>query len=370
MKIAFHLNCLERGGAERVASILAGRFACDGQDVTVATEWTGEDEFSLDPEVRRVHVGLTAEDEKKGRLRKAMLRITRLRDFLREEKPDVVIAFDHNVDYRALMAAAPLGIPVIISIRTDPSASYTGLRDRILVPLLFKRAAGCVFQTREQKMFFAPLLQDNGTVILNPVHPKYPEKQKEIIAAPPEKEKIVIHCGRISRPKNQAMLIDAFMQVHEKHPDHILQIYGQDEKDGTRQILEKKIKDYGASAFIQIHGAVDDLEKILPKASVYAHTSDYEGLPNAIIEAMCMGLPVVSTDCPCGGPAELIDDGVNGLLVPKRDTAAAAEAICRLIEDPELAERLGREAMKITGRCSEEEVFGQWKAFLLAIAER
>ena len=71
MKIAFHLNCLERGGAERVASILAGRFACDGQDVTVATEWTGEDEFSLEPEVRRVHVGLTAEDEKKGRLRKA-----------------------------------------------------------------------------------------------------------------------------------------------------------------------------------------------------------------------------------------------------------------------------------------------------------
>ena len=68
MKIAFHLNCLERGGAERVASILAGRFAKDGQDVTMATEWTGADEFTLDPGVRRVHVGLTAADEKKNRL--------------------------------------------------------------------------------------------------------------------------------------------------------------------------------------------------------------------------------------------------------------------------------------------------------------
>lgn len=370
MKIAFHLNCLERGGAERVASILAGRFAKDGQDVTMATEWTGADEFTLDPGVRRVHVGLTAADEKKNRLQKAVLRIKRLRDFLKKEKPDVVIAFDHNVDYRALMAAAPLGIPVVISVRTDPSASYTGLRDRILVPLLFKRAAGGVFQTREQKMFFAPLLQDNGTVILNPIHPKYPEKQKEIIEKPPAKEKTIIHCGRISRPKNQPMLVDAFMKVHEKHPDYVLRIYGQDENDGTRQILEQKIAEGNASSYIQLMGAVDDLEDILPKASAYVHTSDYEGLPNAIIEAMCMGLPVVSTDCPCGGPAELIDDGVNGLLVPKKDTAAVAEALCRLIEDPETAGRLGREAMKITKRCGEEEVFGQWKAFLLAIAGR
>ena len=374
-KIVFHLNCLERGGAERVASILAGRFSRDGSKVSVATEWTGRDEFTLDPGVERVHVGLLPEDEKKSRLRRAGLRVRRLREYLKRERPDVVIAFDHNVDYRAIMAAAGLGIPVVISIRTDPSAAYTGLRDRILVPLLFRRAAGCVFQTREQKAFFAPLFQNNSAVILNPIHPKYLKKQAEL-AAPAAadardgrpaawgRNKTVVHSGRVSRPKNQAMLIDAFLKVHEKYPDYALEIYGQDAEDGTRQKLEQKIAANQASGFIRIMGAVDDLEEILPYASAYAHTSDYEGLPNAIIEAMAMGLPVASTDCPCGGPAELIDDGVNGLLTPKGDAEAMAGALCRLLEDPAFAAGLGREAMKITDRCSEDRVFEEWKHFL------
>lgn len=365
-KIVFHLNCLERGGAERVASILAGRFCRDGSKVTVATEWTGKDEFALDPGVKRVHVGLLPEDEKKGRLQKARLRVKRLRDFLKKERPDVVIAFDHNVDYRAIMAATGLNIPVVISIRTDPSAAYRGLRDRILVPLLFNRAAGCVFQTREQKAFFDPVFRNNSAVILNPIHPKYLKKQAELMQSPvtDNREKTVIHSGRISAPKNQSMLIDAFLMVHERHPDYDLKLYGQEEKDGTREKLEQKIAANDAADYIRIMGAVDDLEEILPRAAVYAHSSDYEGLPNAIIEAMAMGLPVVSTDCPCGGPAELIDDGVNGLLTPKGDAAALAGAVCRLIEDPVSAAEMGREAMKITGRCSEDRVFEEWKNFL------
>ena len=92
-KIAFHLNCLEQGGAERVVTNLANRFAKEGYEVLIATEWYGENEFQIDPEVRRVHVGLLDGDEKKHRLIQFMLRVKYLRRFLRQEKPDILIPF-------------------------------------------------------------------------------------------------------------------------------------------------------------------------------------------------------------------------------------------------------------------------------------
>lgn len=116
--------------------------------------------------------------------------------------------------------------------------------------------------------------------------------------------------------------------------------------------------------FVKLMGGSNTLEKDLADAALYAFSSDWEGLPNALMEAMALGLPVVSTDCPCGGPKTLIEDGVNGLLVPIMDEKAMTDGILRLIEDRELAERLGREARKISERANEDAVFEQWQAYL------
>ena len=108
-KIAFHLNSLQQGGAERVVSNLANRFAKEGYEVVIATEWYGTDEFALDQKVRRVHVGLTKEDENRSRISKMLRRIWYLRRFMKKEKPDVIVAFTRGVLYRAL--AAGIGYP-------------------------------------------------------------------------------------------------------------------------------------------------------------------------------------------------------------------------------------------------------------------
>ena len=358
-KIAFHLNSLQQGGAERVVSNLANRFAKEGYEVVIATEWYGTDEFALDQKVRRVHVGLTKEDENRSRISKMLRRIWYLRRFMKKEKPDVVVAFTRGVLYRALAAGIGTGIPVVISVRTDPVGHYDKKADKLRIPLLFPHAAGCVFQTEGAKAFFAPYLQKNSRIILNPLNPKYVG-----VPEPAVRTKDVVQSGRLVDFKNQPMLIRAFLKVHEKHPDYTLKIYGPDSKDGTKEILESIIRENHAEDYVKLMGGSTTLEKDLADAALYAFSSDWEGLPNALMEAMALGLPVVSTDCPCGGPKTLIEDGVNGLLVPIMDEKAMTDGILRLIEDRELAERLGREARKISERANEDAVFEQWQTYL------
>ena len=353
-KIVFHLNCLEQGGAERVVTNLANRFAKEGYQVIIATEWYGENEFQIDPEVRRVHVGLHEGDEKKHHLIQFLLRVKYLRGFLKEEKPDILIPFARKALYRGLMAAYFMKIPVLISIRTDPVGHYDERSDKIQIPILFPRADGCVFQTQGAREFFAPRLQDNSRIILNPIHEKYIGVPK-----PEKRTKTVVQSGRLVDFKNQPMLIRAFVKVHEKHPEYDLKIYGGDSFDGTKEILENLIQENEAQEYIHLMGASDTLEKDLADAALFAFTSDWEGLPNALMEAMALGLPIVATDCPCGGPRTIMTNEVDGLLIPIKDEQALIDGINRLIEDRGLAERLGVQARKIADRANGQAVFEQ-----------
>ncbi len=360
-KIAFHLNCLEQGGAERVVVNLANRFAQEGYDVTITTEYYADNEFEIDERVKRVHVGLTKEDEKKPRIIQIPTRIVRLRQFLKREKPDILIPFTRKPLYRGLMAVLGTRIPILIAIRTDPAGHYEELLDKIQIPLLFPRANGCVFQTVGQKEFFRPRLQDNSRIILNPINPKYIGNKRPGLG---ERTKTIVQSGRLVDFKNQPMLIEAFMKVHKVHPDYELKIFGGDSFDGTREILEGLIEKYDASGFIHLMGPSDSLERDLADAALFAFSSDWEGLPNALMEAMALGLPIVATDCPCGGPATIMQNEVNGLLVPIKDPDALAQGMIRLIEDPALADKLGAEAMKIKDIAATDVVFEQWREYI------
>ena len=357
--IAFHVSSLAQGGAERVVANLANRFAQDGFNVYVATEEYGNNEFSLDPKVKRIHVGLKEEDEKKNRIVKFLLRVKYLKSFVKEYKPDVLVAFAHRCNYRALMAAGNSNVPVVISIRINPVGYYDAFSDTVQIKWLFPKAAGCVYQTKEQKDWFKPYLQDNSRIIMNPINPKYFGNP-----LPKVREKAVMHHARLVDFKNQPMLVRAFLKVHEKHPDYVLKIFGPDSGDGTKEILEKLIRDNSAESYVLLMGASSDLEKEIPKGEIYAYSSDYEGMPNSLLEAMAMGMPVVSTDCPCGGPRAVIRDGENGFLIPVGDEDALADRMNRLIEDKELSKRFSENARKIEDVASMEAIYKQWKDYL------
>ena len=358
-KIIFHLNCLEQGGAERVVTNLANQFVENGYDVIIATEWYGENEFQTDDRVRRIHVGLTKEDEQKNRIVQFLLRVKYLRRLIKEERPDILVPFARRAIYRGLMAALFVKVPVLISIRTDPVGHYEEWSDKIQIPILFPRVDGCVFQTEGARDFFAPRLQKNSRIILNPLNPKYIG-----VPVPKKRNKTVVQSGRLVDFKNQPMLLRAFAKVHAKHPDYDLKIYGGDSFDGTTEILEGLIEELQAQDYIHLMGASDSLEKDLADAALFAFTSDWEGLPNALMEAMAIGLPIVATDCPCGGPRTIMTDGVDGLLIPIQDEEALVAGINRLIEEPEFAQKLGMEARKIADRANGQTIFEQWRDYM------
>lgn len=357
-KVVFHLNCMERGGAERVVANLSEQFASHGYKVYIATEWQGEDEYEIDSRVTRVNVGFNEKQEQDGRIKKYVDRIVNLRRFLKEVNPDIIIAFARKANYRALTATIGTKIPVLISVRINPVGYYDFLSDKIQIPILFRRAAGCVFQTPEQQAFFPEYVRKKSKVILNPISDKFIGNP-----IPVEREKAVVHSGRLVDFKNQLMLIRAFEDVHKKHPDYILKIFGPDSFDGTKEKLEKLIEEYHAQDYVKLMGGSAQLEKDMINGAVAAFSSDYEGMPNAMLEAMALGLPVVATDCPPGGPRMVITPEQNGLLVPVNDDAAMAAAINRLIEDRELAQKLGKNAAKIREIASTDTIFEQWKNY-------
>ncbi|GAA1652061.1 glycosyltransferase family 4 protein [Actinoplanes couchii] len=159
---------------------------------------------------------------------------------------------------------------------------------------------------------------------------------------------VVIAAGRLGRQKGFDMLIRAFQQVHESHPEWELHIFG---NGGWDQKLTRMIEKHGLNGTVRLRGVTKDLDGEFAKASIFVLSSRKEGLPMVLLEAMSTGLPVVSFDCPTG-PADVVDDGVNGLLIPPKDVDALAAGITRLIEDAAERDRLG-EAARLTGAAYE-----------------
>lgn len=354
-KILFHINSLGKGGAERVVANLSEEFIKKDIEVIIATEWTAEDEYIVSDKIRRIHVGLSVEEEgrKKGAQRR--FRAKRLHKLIVKERPDVIISFCRNSNYRAILAARGTKIPVIVSIRSDPYIDYASRKQKILSSLFYGRAAGVVFQTEFARDFFPKSIRKKSRVILNPLHEKYlsvPRAEK--------RRKAIVNAGRFHEAKDHIVLIKAFERIMNEFPEYVLELYGGASEDNTHLLIKEHIKAHGLQDRVILKGNSNQLEKDLSDAAVFVMSSKYEGMPNALMEAMAMQIPVISTDCPCGGPRTLIDDGVNGLLVHVGDDEEMAVAIRKVLSEPERAEELAISAGEIVKKAAPDLIAGEW----------
>lgn len=368
-KILFHINSLGKGGAERVVSVLSRYFVEDGYQVVIVTLWRAGEEYELSKAVRRIDLGELAAGRLGGRRLLALRRFTDLRSVIRREQPGIVISFCVKANFRSAFAMLGMRTPLLVSVRNDPKTDYAPHAGA--TKWMEKKACGCVFQTEEARQFFSPAFQKKSRVIWNPIDEKYllAGQKSQMQRTENDKEQDtrlnrIVTVGRISRQKNHMLLLRAFCRVRNQFPNMVLQIYGEEGESGVKEELESYIADNKLEEQVLFMGQNSRLEKELKDAALFVLPSDYEGMPNALMEAMVLGLPVIATDCPCGGPAALIEDGVSGLLVPVGDEDRLAEAMARLLGERELARSMAENAAKVAERVSPLRIYKEWKEYV------
>lgn len=358
-KILFHINSLGKGGAERVVSLLAEYFAKEGYQVKIITLWRAEEEYELSPGIIRINMEELQGKRRRGRICRAVGRLWDFRRCIRREKPDLVISFCNKANFRCAYAMLGMKTPLLVSVRNDPRVDYKPypLATRQMV----RKAKGCVFQTSEAKSFFASDLQRKSRLIMNPVNPKYLSLDNRWTDSPQKRH--IITVGRLSEQKNQLLLLKAFYQIMIKFPEVHVKLYGTESNAGYQRKLIEYCRENHMEERVHFMGESDSLEKELQTAALFVLPSDYEGLPNALMEAMAMGLPVIATDCPCGGSAELIRDGWSGILTPVGDEKELSKAMERILTDRLLAARMGKNAREIGRKASPEQICRQWETY-------
>lgn len=361
MHIAMLIGSLTRGGAERVLVNLADYFAEKGYPVTMVTQYRKENEYPLNRKVKRVISDITQEETTKSRVVNFIRRFRKLRNIWKSEKPDVILSFIGKNNMMAILTSGFLKIPVAVSVRAEPTLEYYTPWMRFMARHLFARAAGVILQTRQCFAFFPEKVRRKAVILRNPVSPSFFRERY-----PGEREKSIVAVGRIDENKNHEMLIRAFAGIAQEFPEYKLIIYGEGE---CRDRLIKMAEELGYSDRILLPGSVEHVAEAIYKTRVFVLSSNTEGVPNTLIEAMLMGLTVVSTDCPCGGPGELIEDGVNGVLVPVGDVPFMTEKLRYLIKNLQTADEMGIAATGTADIFQPEKVYGSWENYLLFLCK-
>lgn len=346
MKIVFCSN-MNGGGAERVISVLAGELVNEGAEVYIIACLNGFLQYDIDSRIKFIHIEGTKYNGVKG----VLFRLHEYRRTIKEIGADYVISLG-EMDLAAMYAGKTTGSKVILSERSDPKRKrLERWYNQILKRFFFCCADKVVFQTQYAKECYSGIIQKHGEVIPNPLMPDLPEpyvgqRKKEIVSA-----------GRLIRLKNYPMLIEAFAKFTQECPEYSLSIYGE---GVVRRELEQMIAEKGLTEKVKLCGYDKHVTEKIRCSEIYVSTSNYEGMPNAVAEAMGMGLSVIATDCPSFGVRMLIENKKNGLLIPVGDVDALYNAMRNLASDETLRNLIGRCACDIRSELNVKKIVSIW----------
>jgi GalNAc-alpha-(1->4)-GalNAc-alpha-(1->3)-diNAcBac-PP-undecaprenol alpha-1,4-N-acetyl-D-galactosaminyltransferase len=365
MKLAFTISSLGCGGAEKTVSVMGNYWANKGHDVTILTYDDGSTApfFSLHPEIRIRPMNVSASSYGiASAVRNNVRKIARLRKHIVDTDPDCVIAFMDANNVATLLATRRLKIPVVVSERVDPAMNPIPAVWRYLRRLTYPLATRVVFQTISVRDLFPELSPTRTAVIPNPVMGVgYPPSYSGASVKP---RKSLVTVARLTRQKRLDLLLSAFSLIPNTD-ECSLTIVGDGPLKGT---LENLARELGISHRVSFTGLVTNPSSFLHGADLFVLTSEFEGFPNALLEAMACGVPVISFDCP-SGPSEIIRDGIDGILVPPLDIDALARTISKLLDDEPKRIRLGQAGLEVRERFSLSRIMSMWEKILEEIGQ-
>jgi glycosyltransferase involved in cell wall biosynthesis len=345
------------GGAERVTAYLADYFINQGIEVTICSTRSGGVAYALDPRIK--HVTVSRHFRNKTAMGRLFHLSQVLRKKIRQTSPDVILAMMGYNGSATLLASIGNRIPVFVSERIDP-ASTTGrsnFEKKIMSFLFTHLSRGVIFQTEDAKNYYPMKLRRKSTVIANPLDVSQLPQPIDTLTDEPQ----IVSVGRLAEQKNQRLLIDAFKDVVLRIPAAKLIIYGE---GPMRKALEQQIETLHLNDKVLLPSNVSDIFDRLKQARLFVLSSDFEGMPNALIEAMAMGLPVISTDFGGGGARFLIEHGVSGWLVRVNDRQELSEAMIRLLTDRALSQSLAKQAVNVREKLDLAQICAQWHHYM------
>jgi glycosyltransferase involved in cell wall biosynthesis len=360
-RLAFVISSLGLGGAERDLSVCANFWASEEKEVCIFAFTSSKNPpvYPLDARVRLCFLKDHFLAERFCASLRRFLCMVALRHALRAFRPHVIISYVDITNILTLLVSRGLGAPVIVAERSDPFMYKIGRFCDALRRRTYRWARKVVVQTPTVASYFPRSLQKNICVIPNGV--RSPSKHCTIR----KNVRFLVSSGRLDADKGFDLLLESCVQLFPSHPSLQLTLYGE---GPYRVFLEQKIRAYKVEDRVSLPGATTEIEEMLARADLFAFPSRHEGFPNALCEAMAVGLPVVASNCL--GNRTLVRDGIDGLLVPVGDGAALTEKIAFLIDHPEERQRLSRNARRLPERFSEDRNRQLWKSVITeAIAE-
>lgn len=351
-KIFFVIGTMSNGGAERVVSILSNYFSKDYKVYVIAL-FDPQIDYILEKNVQ--YVFLLKDDKSLGLLRN-INRIKKLRYLVKELKPECVISFLSIINMIAIVACLFTKTKLILSERNDPrhEPSTRILRFFRNILYLFRKNNYFVFQTQYAMNCFGKKIQAKSVVIFNPIQSGLPKHREDVIRK-------IVCVSRLTSDKNIPMLINAFSNVVKQHNEYVLEIYGRGE---LIDVLKNKVKKMDLNEKIFFRGFSANVHEKICNADLFVLPSNFEGISNAMLEAMAMGIPTICTDCPAYGAREFIQNGKNGFLINVGDEKDLTAKILTVIENSQLAKEISSNSVKIKTILNEKEICRQWMRFL------
>lgn len=350
--ILFVTPGLGYGGAPKMLAALANYLAQQGDETYLLTY---ENNVMRQPIDDRL-IQIKCKKNYKIRGVRRFLQLLTIRRIVHDKKPDVVISFADYPNLLTLLATVGTKVPVIVSERGNPYSDNKGKMYKFTT-FMYQFADGIVFQTEKAKNFFKSSIREKSTVIPNPVMVNnLPDRWTG------NRKDEIVSVGRFELvTKRQDIMLKAFKDVITKYPNIKLVFYG-DGKDKVK--IQNIVADLGLMEHVIFAGVTDNVYESIRYSRLFVLSSDSEGIPNALIEAMSVGLPCISTDCSPGGARLLIDNRINGIVVPCGDADALAQAMIFLLDDDKKSEEFGIEAMKIIEKFEPAKIFKVWNTYI------
>lgn len=356
-KIVFAIDTNTAGGGERVIATLANYMSAKGYDTYLINSDSSSSFYPISSKVTVLKMGLDRNNT--GRIQRFIKKYMYLKRFFKRIKPDAVVSFLFNMEAPVILAGLSTKTRVFTSVR-NTAWSYPK-KERLFRKIFYPRITGVVFQSRQVQQFEDFKDLKNSTVIMNPMA----DDVAEVIQPIPYKDRrnVIISVARLEKQKNHEMLIKAFFKIADEFPDCELHIFGE---GSQREYLQNLIQDLNLSGRVFLKGTVSNAIANNRDAKLFVMSSDYEGFPNALAEALVYGIPSISTDFDTGVASELISEGENGWLVDVGDVHGLSHKMKQVLLMGEETDRVAQKCVGIYECLNANAICEEWEMFIIS----